>query len=344
VGHPLYFGNFGVFGGRAGNFILQNADVIVALGCRLSFKQTGFNFTAFAPRAFKIVVDVDLAELKKDTIKIDLPIHADVVELMGAIGLQLDQTWDKRQKWFEYCTNLREKFPIFQEKHKVSQSVNPYYFATVLQSLLKEDGIVVVGNSCACVSVLQAGVIHPAQRLFGNVNCGTMGYDLPAALGAAVAAKTMVVCVTGDGSIQMNLQELQTIVYNQLPVKIFVFNNNGYQAIMQTQTNFFECRLSGCNRESGVGFPNFERIAFAYDMPYMLIDNHDDLPDKMKVFLDQPGFGICEIIQDVSQPIEPKIQSKKLPDGTMVSPPIDDLAPFLDKAIYAQCKYREEDR
>ncbi|MBP2627621.1 MAG: acetolactate synthase large subunit [Firmicutes bacterium] len=343
VGHRLCFGNFGVFGGRAGNFILQNADVILTLGCRMSFKQIGFNFNAFAPQAYKIVVDVDAQELKKDTIHIDLPIHSDILQLLKAMDRCINQTWEKRVKWLEYCTQLYEGFPIFQPKHEQSTAVNPYYFAQVLGNLLKDDGITVVGNSCACVAVLQSGVRHIEQRLFGNVNCGTMGYDLPAAIGATVASKKTVVCITGDGSIQMNLQELQTIVHNQLPIKMMVFNNGGYQAIVQTQTNFFEGRLSGCTKESGVSFPNIERIAYAYGIPYMLLDNHEELYDKLKVFFEQDGYGICEVIQDITQTIEPKIQSKKLPDGTMISPPIDDLAPFLDKKIYSECRYCEGD-
>ena len=162
--------------------------------------------------------------------------------------------------WLTYCNTLRDKFAPIPE-HYGGKAVNPYYFALKLQDKLPDDGIVVVGNSCACVSVLQMGISKKGQRLFGNVNCGTMGYDIPAAIGAALASRKSVICVTGDGSFQMNIQELQTIVHNRLPVKFFIFNNNGYQAIVQSQKNFFNGHLSGCTAESGVSFPSFERIS-----------------------------------------------------------------------------------
>ncbi len=337
--HRLYFGNFGVFGGRTGNFIVQNADLIFSIGCRLSFKQTGFNFSEFAKGAKKIVVDVDGEELKKDTVKIDVPILADVSDVITQMTEELDQALPEKKEWVAYCNYLKNMFPIIMDKHSNSQKVNPYYFAGKLNNALDDNSVEVVGNSCACVSILQAGISKIGQRLFGNVNCGTMGYDLPAAIGAAVAKNGSVICITGDGSIQMNIQELQTLVHNKLPVKIFIFNNSGYQAIVQTQTNFFNGHLSGCTPESGVSFPSFEKIAYAYGIPYYCIHNHEEAEKRIAETLNNQGYVICEIIQDTSQPIEPKVLSKRLPDGGMYSPPIDDLAPFLEQAVYKNCMY-----
>lgn len=331
--HKYYYGNFGVFGGRPGNFIVQNADCLISLGCRLSFKQTGFNFEGFSPLSKKIVVDVDINELKKETIKIDIPICMDLKDFINEIrNLKLHfECLDP--SWLHYCNDLKEQFPVFQPTHVTSKNVNPYYFAEALKEVLRDDAICVVGNSCACVSVLQCGIKETNQRLWGNVNCGTMGYDLPAAIGASVAAKKRVICITGDGSIQMNIQEIQTIVHNKLPIKIFIFNNYGYHAIMQTHMNFFG-RLTGCTQQSGISFPDFQRLAYAYQIPYYKCDSNKELKQVINEFLKDDNYGICEIIEDTNQPIEPKVKSKARKDGTIFSPPIDDLFPFLDEEIY----------
>ena len=332
--HPLYYGNFGVFGGRVGNFIIQNSDLTLALGARMSFKQIGFNYSSFAPNAEKIIVDVDSEELKKSTLDIDIPINADLVDVISALNEFITEKLPIKNVWMNYCNILRDRYKPMPQKASESETVNPYYFASKLQEKMPDDGIIVVGNSCACVSILQMGISKKGQRLFGNVNCGTMGYDIPAAIGAALAAKKAVICATGDGSFQMNIQELQTIVHNNLPVKLIVFNNEGYQAIVQSQKNFFGGVLSGCTRESGISFPSFEKISNAYGIPYKKIICHEDVSTGLDWLLSLDSYGLCEIIQDTSQPIEPKVMSKKLPDGTLVSPPIDDLSPFLEKGEY----------
>lgn len=338
-GHPLYFGGFGVIGGRAGNFMIQNADVILAIGCRMSFMQTGFNYAAFAPDAYKIIVDVDGEELKKPTIKIDMPIQADMKELIEALNRQIAAPWKKKEAWLAYAHRLREAFPIYQRKHEQSQLVNPYYFIHQLNGFLNDDSIVVLGNSCVAGMALQCGIQKENQRLFANKNCGTMGYDLPAAIGAAVAGKRQAVCLTGDGSLQMNLQELQTIVHYRLPVKIIMFNNNGYLCIVRTQTNFFNGRLSGCTPETGLSCPDMRKIAAAYGIPYVLMETHRDVDEKLEAFLTADGFSFCEVMQDVSQLTEPRATSKKLENGGMVSAPLDELAPPLEQAEYDKYRY-----
>lgn len=332
--HPLYYGNFGVFGGRIGNFMIQNSDLLLSIGARMSFKQTGFNFSSFAPHAEKIIVDIDGEELRKNTLKIDMPIQADLVDVVSSLNKYIREKLPVKNEWIGYCNRLRERFSIMPERAKDSISVNPYFFANKLQQKLPTDSIMVVGNSCACVSLLQMGISKKGQRLFGNVNCGTMGYDIPAAIGAVLASKKSVICATGDGSFQMNIQELQTIVHNNLPVKFIIFNNNGYQAIVQTQKNFFGGFLSGCTSESGISFPSFERITTAYGIPYKKISCHYDIDDGIDWLLSLDSYGLCEVIQDTDQPIEPKVMSKKMPDGSIISPPIDDLSPFLTREEY----------
>lgn len=334
ISHSLYYGNFGVFGGRAGNFIVQNSDLLVCIGVRMTFKQIGFNFTAFAPNAKKIVIDVDKEELKKELTRIDIPFHADLVEVIPALNSYLAEPLLSKREWIDYCNMLRLRFAPLSEQYASSEAVNPYYFALKLRDRLPDGSITVVGNSCACVSVLQTGVARKGQRLFGNVNCGTMGYDIPAALGAAAASGGPVVCVTGDGSFQMNIQELQTIVHNHLPVRLFVFNNNGYQAIVQSQKNFFAGQLSGCTPESGISFPSLKKITEAYDIPYRLMMRNDEVDAGIDWLLSLESYGLCEVIQDSNQVIEPKVMSKRSPEGTLVSPPINDLAPFLPQEEY----------
>lgn len=328
-----YYGNFGGIGGRAGNFMIQNADVILVLGCRMAFKHIGFNYEKFSPHSYKIVVDVDEQELKKSTLKIDMPVCMDLKDFFEMVRDDEIKCEKMLPKWKEYCDELKNEFPIYQEKYEESDCVNPYYFAEALKRNIPADGIIVVGNSCACDCCRQCGTEEPGQRLWGNTNCGTMGYDLPAAIGAAVAGKRDVYCVTGDGSIQMNLQELQTIVHNKLPIKIFIHNNEGYFAIEQTHSNFFG-RLTGCTKESGISFPDFCKLAYAYGIPYYKITNHQELDKSLSEILALEGYGICEVISDTNQPIEPKSKSKALENGEIVSPPLDDLYPFLEKSVY----------
>lgn len=328
-----YYGNFGVIGGRAGNFIVQNSDCVLVLGARLSFKQIGFNYEKFSPGSYKIMVDVDEQELEKKTISIDLPICMELSAFLENDKLKQLSLSGMESEWIHYCSELKARFPIYQDKFNESEKVNPYYFAKKLQEYMEEDAVMVVGNSCASDMTRQMGIAKEGQRLWGNTNCGTMGYDLPAALGAAVAAGRTVYCITGDGSIMMNIQELQTIVHNHLPVKIFIHNNEGYEAIVNTHTNFFG-RLTGCTAESGISFPDFGLLAKAFGMPYCLCRNHAEVDSLLPAFLKQDGYGICEIYSDAAQIIEPKTKSKVLEDGKMYSPPIDDLFPFLEAEEY----------
>lgn len=344
VGAENYYGNFGVIGGRAGNFIVQNADCLLILGARLSFKQIGFNYEKFSPHSYKIMVDADEAELKKTTIKIDMPLCMTLEDFFDGVS-EVSNAIEEEALWDCYCNELRERFPNYLEKFSQSDAVNPYYFARSLQNLMGEHDIVVVGNSCASDMTRQLGIVKEGQRMWGNTNCGTMGYDVPAALGAAAASGETVYCVTGDGSIMMNLQELQTIVHNRLPVKICIHNNSGYQAIVTTHTNFFG-RLTGCTAESGISFPNFELLSKAFGMPYFRCKNHADVDRVLPEFTALNGYAVCEIVSDAEQPIEPKTKSKALGNGKMYSPPIDDLFPFLKEEEYTRyadyTKYCEE--
>lgn len=327
-----YFGNFGINGGRAGNFIVQNADCLLVLGCRLSFGQIGFNYEYFSPDSVKIVVDVDSEELQKKTVKIDCVVHADVKDFVEWIYRE-EIKFSMDALWIQYCREMRELFPVYQEKFKNRKGVNAYYFAQVLKQYMEEDAVCIMGNSCSSVSIKQCGVKTRTQRMWGNVNCGTMGYDIPAAIGAAIATERQVICCAGDGSFQMNIQELQTIVTYCLPVKLFVFNNGGYRSIILSQSRNFG-RLAGCTKESGLVFPELKRIAYAYQIPYFCCGNSTELEETVQAVLRTEGYAICEIFEDTEHTIEPKLSNKIQDDGSIVSPPLSDLFPFLDRTVY----------
>ena len=339
LNHPYYFHNFGIVGGRVGNFLVQNADVILSLGCRLSLNQIGFNYEAFAPQAYKIVVDVDENELKKTTLKINMPVKADLKKLLTCINENIGEGLPEKISWIKYANTLKDRFALKLSIKDGTNGINPYRMAEKLINFLGNNDVIVVGNSTGSVLALHYGIVKDGQRLFGNRNCGTMGYDLPAAMGAAVAKNGSVICLTGDGSFQMNLQELQTVIQNKIPVKIIIYNNNGYMGIVRTQTNYFDGRLTGCTPETGLSCPDWKKIADAFNLPYEKISTLDELDEKLKKFLALPSYGLCEVIEDSSQGMAFKTTSKKLDNGEMVSAPIDELAPKLSEEEFNKYRY-----
>jgi len=214
--------------------------------------------------------------------------------------------------------------------------INPYCFPRVLFDELSDDDVVVTGDGTACVTTFQAARIRGVQRLFTNSGCASMGYDLPGAIGACVAReRARTICLAGDGSIQMNLQELQTVVHLQLPIKLFILNNDGYHSIRQTQHAYFADSLIGFDAASGVSFPEFERLAWAYRLPFLRCSDITTLAQDIRTVLSTPGPVLCEVMLDPAQPFAPKLASKKLPSGKMVSAPLEDLAPFLPRDEFA---------
>lgn len=338
VDYPYYYGNFGVIGGRAGNFIVQNADLVIGLGCRMAFRQIGFNNEAFSPNSRRIVIDVDENELKKPTLRIDIPICADIKNVIDDL---LDTDVEKKQceEWIKYCDKLKGMYPIYLEKFNESSAVNPYYFTKELYAVLPDDSVIVLGNSSIAGHVLQMGILKEKQRVINNMNCGSMGYDLPAAIGATKGVNGEVTLITGDGSIMMNLQELMTVKHYNLPIKIFVCNNGGYRAIVRTQQNMFGGRFTGCTAETGVAMPNFEKVANAFELPYVRVSKHSELTKGLEKVYSTEGAVVCEVYQDCEQAIEPRVMNRKLEDGTIVSPVIDDLFPFLERDIYEKMSF-----
>jgi len=329
--NPYFIGRIGTFGSRAGNFALQNSDFILSIGSRNNIRQVSYNWKTFARAAKKVIVDIDSAELRKPTLKPDLAINCDT-------GYFLEKFFKHSSKlsnydwWLEWCKKRKNKYPVVLPEYKKSKLVNPYYFMQKLTELIKKDNILVAGNASACVVLFQAGIVKENQRAFWNSGCASMGYELPAAIGACLANnKKDTICIAGDGSIQMNIQELQTIVYNKLPIKVFLLNNNGYVSMKQTQESFFGLPYVGCDPGSGVSFPSFTKIAKAYGLKVESIKGHNGMVDKIKGVLRFKGPVLCEVILEPNYKFQPRVSSKKLDDGRIISKPLEDMFPFLSR-------------
>ena len=332
--HPLYVGRIGTLGSRAGNFALQNADVILFLGTRNNIRQVSYNWSDFAKRAFKIVVDIDQEELKKPTLVPELPVLADAAEFCGALTDSLGgKARSNVSSWLGWCIERRKKYPtVLPDYHTRTDGIHPYSFVKYLSNLLPQSSTVVAGNGTACVALFQAGEVSEGSRYFWNSGCASMGYDFPAALGAAVALRDRpVVCLAGDGSFQMNIQELATVSYLRLPIKIFYLNNDGYSSIKQTQDSFFG-RRAGCDPASGVGMPEIKRVAQAYGLYYSCIVSEKDVERTIKRAMEEKGPSLIEVVLTKDYIFAPKLSSERLPDGRMVSKPLEDMYPFLPKA------------
>lgn len=374
----LYVGRAGIMGDRAGNFAVQNSDLLLSVGSRLSIRQVGYNYKSWARAAYTIVEDLDAEELKKPTLHVDMPVWADALDLLSMLDECLVECCGEDGKlfpdsgWHETCRSWKMEYPVVLKKHYEAcvenghSCANVYAFIKELSSRLAPGQVTVVGNGSACVVGSHAYVIKEGQRFIINSAVASMGYDLPAAIGAWVAEKGMeagikkamengekraensgnlgtdydiiknnahgdIICVTGDGSIQMNLQELQTIIHHRMGMKIFVINNGGYHSIRQTQKNFFGEPLVGIGEDSGdLSFPDMAKLAWAYGYEYRMMDSNMKF-DIIDEVLGLEGPAICEVFVSRSQKFEPKSATKRLEDGSLVSAPLEDLAPFLPK-------------
>ena len=332
---PLYCGRPGDIGNRAGNFAVQNSDLLLVLGCRLSIRHTSHNWQAFARHAYKIQVDADVAELHKPVVAIDLPIHCDARLVLAELNCQVaGEGFDssRHADWLAWCQERVRRYPVVLPRHRVwrDRLINPYHFVEALFQQLDADDVVVCGDGSANVVGFQAAIIKRGLRVICNTGDASMGYDLPAAIGAAVARSGgRVICLAGDGSLQMNIQELQTLVHHQLPVKLLVLNNDGYLSIRTSQANFFK-HFVGESSRSGVSFPDVVRLAEAYGLPACRIEG-GDLERQLAAVLKAPGPIVCDVMIDPEQTFEPKLSSRQLPDGRMVSAPLEDMFPFLSR-------------
>ena len=343
--NPYYVGMPGTVGIRSGNFAVQNCDLLISLGCRMNIRMIGYTHHDFAKNAFKIIVDIDPRELSKPTVHADLPICADVNQFLDRMLEQDYVPEDKHEAWVKWCKSLLSKYPAVRPEYYESHEtlINPYVFIDCLFEQLNSDDRVVCGNGSACVITFQAAKIKQGQRMFTNSGCAAMGYGFPAALGVAVSDNSRrTICIDGDGSFMMNLQELATVAYNKLNIKIFILNNNGYLSIRQTQRNLFQPPFIGIDKESGVGFPEFDKLADSFGLPYYQINEKKEAKKLIQDVLESEGPSICEVIVDPNQNFEPKSSSKVLPDGRIVSPSLDDMSPFLERDEFETIKYMKD--
>ena len=330
---PLFCGRQGTIGDRAGNFTVQSADLLLILGSRLNIRQTSYNWQSFARQAFKIQVDVDAAEFHKPTVQPNLAIHCDLKRFLREMLRQCDTGHvrpETHAKWLGWCRERVQRYPVVQERQRnAGPPLNPYYFIEQLSTKLAEDDVIVCGNATSCIVPFQTLRLRKLQRLISNSGSASMGYDLPAAIGAAFARPgKRVICLAGDGSIQMNIQELQTVIHHRLPLKIFVLNNSGYLSMRMTQSGFFG-RLTGESAATGTSFPNMVKIGCAYGIPSIRIDCASQL-DQVDRALAADGPALIDVVLDPNQEFEPRSKARQLPDGKIVSPTLEDMYPFLD--------------
>jgi len=333
--HPQYIGKQGSIGDRAGNFAVQNADLVLIIGSRMPIRQVSYNWENFAKSAYKIHVDIDPAELAKPTMNNDLALNYDAKDFLNELILALKQESSNLKQafndWLQWCLVRKQKYPTLLPQHQnPERPINPYYFMHELQQKLGADDVIVCGNATACIVTFQTSQVKEGQQLFSNSGSASMGFDLPAAIGAAVAAPhKRIICIAGDGSIQMNIQELQTIAYNKLNIKVFVLDNGGYLSIKSTQNSFFKLHI-GTSIDDGVSFPDFEKIGKAYSIPSSTISEFN-FQQQLDEILQTKGPALCNVKLDPEQLFEPKLSSKQLPDGKMVSASLEDMFPFLSK-------------
>ena len=329
-GYDAYFGPSGNIGPRTGNYVLQHSDLILVLGSSLSVRQTGYNLDGFAPNSKKIMVDICPDEMEKPDLNIDLKVNIELGDFFTSYISNVQKDIKASSKWLSFCEQIEKMFKGFDEPDvPEDNSIPAKLFWKSFREKLRDDDIIALGNSNCVIGIYQYGIKKKGQRVVTNVNAGSMGYDLPEAFGCAVSSGKRVICVTGDGSVMMNLQELQTINYSKLPIKLVVFSNKGYGAIRQTCSNYFDGVYTGCDPESGVSFPSFENVARTFGFKYIDCFAYDKLEDKIDEFLSDDDQALLEINQPFTDIVLPRIVAKLRDDGTFEKPEYIDFSPVL---------------
>ena len=340
--HPLNFGQAGVYGMRASNFVLQNADLVIAVGNRMAIPMIGYEHGEFARSAKVVQVDIDPLELAKTSDIVDLAIEADARKFIDAL-LSCFQTksFDPSlsHDWLQTCAGYRMRYPRLGPEHADTDGfMNSYRVIDKLSDYFKDDQVITTDMGTALLSGHEAIRLKQGQRLMTSTGLGEMGYGLPAAIGASFARdRGEVICLNCDGGMMMNLQELQTVVHHQLPIKLFIFNNDGYLMIKHTQKNLFDGRYAAVNSSSGVSCPDFEKIAYAFEIPYFRLKTWEDFDSGIETLMNCDGPLICDIFMDPEQYFYPKLSLAIRKDGTIVSPPLEDLSPLLSREELNQC-------
>jgi len=332
--HPMVFGRAGVYGQRYSNFIVQNSDLVLCIGTRMAYPQIGYDINEFAREAKVIAVDIDLKELNKFKDRIAVPICADAGEFIQS-AVQYFRCKDifDFSEWHSQCQKYKRDFPIIGSEHQDTNGfMNSYRFMERMNKDLRSDEILVTDMGTALLSGHQVLNITPPQRLMTSTGLGEMGYGLPAAIGASFGAnKQQVLCLNCDGGMMMNLQELQTIIHHDLPIKIIIFNNDGYLMIKNSQKSLFDGRYTCSDKKSGVTCPDYNKLGSAFGFETYQLYNWDDYSKYFSDFLANPKASICEVFMDPEQACLPKLGVAVKEDGTLISPPLEDLTPLIPR-------------
>lgn len=321
---PYYVGRPGSNGQRAAHFAIQQADLLLILGCRLSVSTVGYYPDRFAVNAVKVQVDVDSKELAKTDVPVDYKFHTTVQKFMQAA---MDLAPADSGEWVAHCRDMREKYPVVLPEYRTADPMNSYYFTELLSREVPEGAVITVDTGSVCNVVSQTWDLKKGQRYFISGGLSCMGFWA----GSIGTLDTPVIALSGDGSVSMNIQEFATLRYNDLPVKLFVYKNNGYMLIRHNQHNYMNDRFLGVGPDSGLQTPDFCRVAEAYDLPAVRIRYGDDIPAKIRQVLSMEGPVVCEVILEEFGPLAPRIASRVMPDGSLKAAEYDDLAPFLDQ-------------
>ena len=325
--NPNFFGRFGLYGQRAANFIVQNADLVLVLGSRLALPQVGYDFSQFARGAKIIVVDID--ELEGTKYPVDF-VWGDCKEVIDSLIQSSYMIWGYKEEWVKHCNELKTKYPLVEEDHKDNGYLNSYKFITKMSDYLKDDHIVVTDMGTALLSGHQNIKLKPNQTMFTSQGLGEMGYGLPAALGAALACPNKpVLCMNCDGGMMMNIQELHTIIENDLPIKIIIFNNDGYLMIKHTQKMLFKGDYVSVNKKTGIGLPKYNRVMPAFGYKYYDLKSWDNFDQVMSYFINESGPTCLEVFMDPEQDFIPKVKGVRNEDHTILAPPIEEMSPLL---------------
>lgn len=334
--HPLHFGRAGVYGQRAANFVLQNADLVVAIGTRLAIPQVGYALEELVRDGSLVVVDIDELEVQKHGDRVVLPVVADAGDFIRE--LMASPTPPSKPAWTQRCSSYRDRYPWVGPEHADEPPfINSYRFMEKLSGQLKPDQVIVTDMGTALLSGHQVISLDQNQRMMTSTGLGEMGFGLPGAIGASFArARGEVMCLNCDGGMMMNLQELQTVAHHNLPIKIIIFNNDGYLMIKHTQTNLYGGNSVGVSKTSGVSCPDYSKLAVAFGFPAYQIRSWEDFDDVMPKVQAASGPVICEVFMHPMQLFVPKLSLARKADGSIVSPPIEDLSPLLPREELAE--------
>lgn len=338
--HPLFYGRPGAIGHRSANFIQQNADFVLTIGTRLNLLSTGYNYDSFLEKANHVMVEIDAAEMNKKSIHPQVKIQCDAKDFIEALWARRDELdVQMRDEWIAYCDNMKEKYPRFIPEQEAREGyVSTYHLVDEISKQMTENDIYQFTSSGTAVDIsMQTFRIKWGQRAFLTKGLAAMGFDLPACIGSAVAAKgRRVICTTGDGSLMMNIQELEVMKRLGLPIKIFVVDNRGYSMIYGSQNGNFKGRLTGCTKESGLTLPDICKVAESYDLKSFYIQDETRLSEQVAEVLAYDGPAVCVVNADITQKILPKQTNYMREDGQMASRPLEDMSPLLSREEMAE--------